>query len=139
MNLNPRIAGITIGGRLVAEKLRASTEPQDLSGPFVVGGVKAKGFRRHASREKRLDQPPGSKRLLAAGLQHHRDLKRNRRQPERVHGRRIARHDDTERVGRREITYGDAALFAEAFVDDAEIEPARQTARGWSPSARARC
>ena len=34
VNLNPRVAGIAIGGRFVAEKLRASAEPQDLLQPL---------------------------------------------------------------------------------------------------------
>ena len=52
VDLDPRIAGIPIGGGLVAENQRASAEPQHLAGAFVIRRVKTKRFRRHARRDE---------------------------------------------------------------------------------------
>ena len=93
----------------------------------MVGRVKAESIRRRTRGDERLDQPVGRPRLLAARFDDHGRLQRDGRQPQRIHCRRIARHDQPERVCGRIKRHRRAALLAVAAVEHVERQAARQT------------
>ena len=138
VHLDGRVAGVLRRGAFVAEDQSPAAAAQDLRGAFVVGRIEPERLRRAAGGDEGLDDPLGRPGLFAAGLQDHWDLQGNRGQPKRVHPGRIARHDQAE-AGRSGVEANPRArLFAQAAIEDAEVEAAREAVQNGPHLAQSR-
>jgi len=86
----------------------------------VAGGIEAERLAREAGGDHGLHDAERRERVLAAGLQHDRDLHHEGGQPQRIHPGRIAGQEDAEAAGLREEVNVDAVLADEAAIEELE-------------------
>lgn len=96
MNLDGRVVGVLRRGGLVAKDQCPAARIQDGCGTIMIRRIKSEGFGRHSGGNERLDQPVGRPRFLTPRLDDHRGLQGDCGQPERIHGGRIAGHDQAQ-------------------------------------------
>ena len=126
VHLDGRVVGVLRRGAFVAEDQSPAAAAQDLRGAFMVGWIEPERLRRTAGRDEGLDDPVGRPGLFPARLQDHGYLQGNGRQPKRIHPGRIARHNQPETRGCGVEANPRARLFAQAAIEDSEVEATRQ-------------
>ena len=95
----------------------------------MIGGVETEGLSRNPGGDERLDESVWGPGLLLAGLDDHRRLEGDGRDPQGIHGRRVAGHHQTEGVGRGEEGKIGAELLAASFIEDGEVEPTGESVK----------
>jgi len=121
------ILGVLLGGGAVAEEEGASAGFENFGGAFVVCGVEAEGGGRASGGDESLDESVGRPRFIAAGFDDDRGFEGDGREPEGIHGGRIAWHDEAERLGSRIKAERCAELLADASVEDGQVEASGKT------------
>ena len=126
VHLHRRIVLILLHRPHIAKHQTPPAQLHHLTRPLMVRRIKAKRLRRRTRRNERLNQPKRRPRLVLARLDEHRRLQCNRRQPQTVHRRRIARHHQPQTLRRRKIRHRTPRLLAKPVVDHTHVQPARQ-------------
>ena len=112
--------GIPPHGGVAAERDGAAGAEEHRVAAVMAGGVEAESLAREAGGDHGLHDAERGERILAAGLEHDRDLHHERGEPERVHAGRVAGQQHAEAPGLREEVNVDPVLPDEAAVKELE-------------------
>ena len=90
--------------------------------PSWLVGIQRKRLGRQTGFDHRLDDAPRRPRLLASGFEHDRHAERERRNPQRIDRRRVARQNDPEAVGLHREAHRHPVLLAKTVVEHIEVQ-----------------
>ncbi len=129
VGLHLRVAAVTFDRRGAAEDHCPLTRLQHCRTCFRLARIERERRPRHTRLGERGEDAIGRPGLLRSRLQDQPQLKRNRRQPQRMHARRIRRQHGRQHRRLRLVADRDAAsFFAIPAAQDVEIESPRQAA-----------
>src|SRR5258708_32132992 len=127
MNFDGGIIGVLLGGALVAKQQGAPTGPQDFTGSLMIGWIKTECLGRATREDESLDKSVRCPGFVTAWFYHDRNFQWDGWKPERIDGRGIARHDQSESGGGRVEADGGTGLHAETTVENGKIQPTRES------------